>query len=184
MISKSAVRLDLLKVKSAFPEEMAFIEQTVSFLDHNPDCFNRDLEIGHIVSSAFVIDPVARKILLTHHKKLGRWLQLGGHLEQSDESIVAAAKREVMEESGLDCAILEDIFDVDVHLIPLRADFPAHMHYDVRYLCEHDSQKTIAASNESNFLEWHKIDHFKELVGGGLAASRVSAKLQAHFSER
>ena len=90
---------------------------------------------GHLTASAFVLSPDATSLLLIHHSKLGRWLQPGGHLEPEDESLLAAARREAREETGLDeLELLVGPFDVDVHEIPPRSDAPAHLHFDVRYL--------------------------------------------------
>lgn len=90
---------------------------------------------GHLTASAFVLSPDESSLLLIHHSKLGRWLQPGGHLDPEDQSLLAAARREVSEETGLDdLELLIGPFDVDVHAIPSRGDAPAHLHFDVRYL--------------------------------------------------
>ena len=93
---------------------------------------------GHLTASAWVLDRHCTHAALIHHRKLDRWLQPGGHIEVEDVSWRAAAGREVIEETGLAqfCATGEEhqLFDVDVHLIPARADVPEHVHYDLRFL--------------------------------------------------
>lgn len=90
---------------------------------------------GHLTASAFVLSPDSAALLLIHHSKLERWLQPGGHVDPDDESLLAAARREVREETGLEALeLLVEPFDLDVHEIPARRDAPAHLHFDVRYL--------------------------------------------------
>jgi len=99
-------------------------------------CMNRDhFDPGHFTASAFVLSPTADELLLILHAKLGRWLQPGGHVEPSDEDLLAAAQREVSEEAGIAELVLEreGALDVDVHEIPAGRD-PAHQHFDVRFL--------------------------------------------------
>ena len=93
------------------------------------------------------------RVLLAHHRKLGRWLQPGGHSD-GDPDTLAVALREAREESGLDVRALDDaIFDIDVHRIPARGREPAHLHFDVRFLvqAEHDR---FRVSDESHALAW------------------------------
>jgi 8-oxo-dGTP pyrophosphatase MutT (NUDIX family) len=84
---------------------------------------------GHFTASAFVLSPAGDALYLIHHKKLGRWLQPGGHIEPDDSDLLAAARREVLEEVGLAGAPLLDearpVFDVDVHGIPAHKGEPA-----------------------------------------------------------
>ena len=92
-------------------------------------------------------------VLLTHHAKLGRWLQPGGHSD-GDPDTLAVALREAREESGLDVGALDDaIFDLDVHRIPALGREPAHLHFDVRFLVQaaHDR---FRVSDESHALAW------------------------------
>lgn len=93
---------------------------------------------GHLTASAWVLDSTRTHAAMIHHRKLGRWLQPGGHIEDEDASWRAAAQREVTEEVGLSAFIAlpdsEQLFDVDVHAIPVRPDVPAHFHYDLRFL--------------------------------------------------
>jgi 8-oxo-dGTP pyrophosphatase MutT (NUDIX family) len=92
---------------------------------------------------------------LTHHFKLDRWLQLGGHAD-GDTDILRVAMREAHEESGLDDIkpLSQGIFDVDVHPIPARDTEPRHLHYDVRFLLEADANAPLVISSESKDLAW------------------------------
>jgi 8-oxo-dGTP pyrophosphatase MutT (NUDIX family) len=91
---------------------------------------------GHFTASAFVLDAEGEHVLLIHHSKLGRWLQPGGHVEPGDADVLAAARREVAEETGVfDLATAANgLFDLDIHQIPSFGSSPAHLHFDVRTL--------------------------------------------------
>jgi 8-oxo-dGTP pyrophosphatase MutT (NUDIX family) len=95
----------------------------------------RHLAPGHFTASAFVLCPERRRVLLVHHQKLGRWLQPGGHIELGDLDLVAAARREVAEETGVVVGpeLGSGVFDVDIHSIQASPKDGAHLHFDVRY---------------------------------------------------
>ena len=74
----------------------------LEFLSDHPDGVVRECRVGHITASALVMDESATSVLLTLHPKVGRWLQLGGHLELSDASVRAAALRAVFADMNAD----------------------------------------------------------------------------------
>jgi 8-oxo-dGTP pyrophosphatase MutT (NUDIX family) len=143
-------------------EEQAFHNAFVELLRH-PRAFFRDHLPGHITGSAWIVDPQRQHVLLTHHAKLNRWLQPGGHAD-GDENIIGVALREAKEETGLTTLRLvqNSIFDIDVHTIPARNDFPEHLHYDVRFLFEADPGEKIIVTTESHALEWISMDNLDE----------------------
>ena len=112
----------------------------------------RDQE--HVTGSAWVVDRDRTHALLTHHRKLDKWLQLGGHAD-GDSDILRVALREAREESSLEAirAVSEEIFDVDIHTIPARGGELEHFHYDVRFLLEGDRGAPLAVS-EVNRGRW------------------------------
>ena len=114
-------------------EERTACERMRAFVEAHEDCFERNCVPGHITGSAWVLDPTRERVLLTHHRKLDIWVQLGGHSDgETDPAKVALA--EATEESGLEVELLApEIFDIDIHEIPARGDEPAHLHYDVRF---------------------------------------------------
>lgn len=133
----------------------------LSFVKENERCFDRLFEIGHVTASAWLVNHDLSKALLTHHRKLNRWLQLGGHSEEGDVNILSSAIREAREESGLFSIepIRRDIFDIDIHPIPASAKEPAHFHYDVRFLLRAtDPEEKISPSVESHQLKWIEIN--------------------------
>jgi 8-oxo-dGTP pyrophosphatase MutT (NUDIX family) len=154
-------RSDLLQKLSAYrPDSVRdaeCLQAFILFVEHEPHCFERTLEIGHITASAWILDPTHSHVLLTHHRKLHAWLQPGGHCD-GDPDTLRTAFREAHEETGIADieALSEAIFDLDIHPIPATTDFPAHLHYDVRYLLQARST-TFTVSEESFDLAWAEI---------------------------
>jgi ADP-ribose pyrophosphatase YjhB (NUDIX family) len=135
--------------------EWDMYEILLRFVESESHCFDRRLQIGHVTGSAWIVDGTLSQALLTHHFKLDRWLQLGGHADGVPD-ILRVALREAREESGLEYVrpLSEAIFDVDVHPIPARGDEPRHLHYDVRFLLEADAGAPLVISSESKDLAW------------------------------
>jgi 8-oxo-dGTP pyrophosphatase MutT (NUDIX family) len=121
----------------------------------NPRCFERSLVEGHITASAWIVDRTRTHALLHHHRKLGRWLQPGGHAD-GEADVLCVALKEAREETGMVelRPISHEIFDLDVHEIPARGADPAHYHHDVRFLIEGDRNATPVASDESREVTW------------------------------
>ncbi|MDZ7670465.1 MAG: NUDIX hydrolase [Gammaproteobacteria bacterium] len=139
------------------PQERATADMFIDFVERNPRCFERELAEGHVTGSAWLVDRSGGSVLLTHHRKLGRWLQLGGHSD-GNPTTLAVAMQEAGEESGLSITPLsEDIFDLDVHEIPARRDEPAHLHFDVRFALQTLGDETFQVSGESLDLAWVPI---------------------------
>lgn len=126
-----------------------------SYLDHlaaHPDGMWKSCHAGHVTASALVIDPSRGRVLLTLHRKLRMWLQMGGHCEPGDLSLAGAALREATEESGITGLSLLPGGPVrlDSHPIPP----PCHRHHDVQYaaLAPADAQHMV--SDESLDVRW------------------------------
>ena len=158
-------------------EEFEHLQTFERFVNETPRCFARSTLAGHVTGSALVTDAALSQVLLTHHRKLGKWLQLGGHAD-ADVHPERIALREAREESGLgNLALLpyesffllgscETIpFDLDIHVIPERKDTPAHTHYDIRFLLIADASQPIHRSEESNDLGWIAVDEAYGLTG-------------------
>ncbi len=147
------------------PEEADVITRFTAFVEKEPDCFERSLAIGHITGSAWVLNADGSEVLLTHHRKLDRWLQLGGHAD-GESDVLSVAMTEAVEESGLHdfTHIAEGIFDVDIHPIPERKGEPEHLHYDVRYVLRANGSLEYTVSDESHDLRWVKLDDVKALT--------------------
>lgn len=157
-----------------YPERDAHDVQALAlfrgFIEANGDCCERTFAVGHCTGSAWLVSADGERVLLTHHRKLDRWLQLGGHAD-GDGDLAAVALREAQEESGLSGLSLEgDIYDLDRHLIPARGAEPAHWHYDVRFVIRASGNEAFVVSAESHALAWRRID---ELAGDPLVDESV-----------
>lgn len=155
-------RTQLLQLLAEFARRHAtqssIVAEFSDFVRDHSNCCCRELQIGHITGSAWVASGDGRRVLLTHHKKLNRWLQPGGHAD-GDTDIAWVALREVREETGLpDLRIEADIFDLDRHWIPAYRDVPGHWHYDVRFVVHATGSEEFIVSNESHALRWYSID--------------------------
>jgi 8-oxo-dGTP pyrophosphatase MutT (NUDIX family) len=139
-------------------------ERILGFVRAHDDCFERTLLEGHVTGSAWIVNPARTRCLLTHHRKLDRWLQLGGHADGQTDAL-EVAMREAREESGLTSLrpVSEAIFDCDVHPIPGRKTEPEHFHYDVRFLLEADDAEPLVISEESNELAWVSLEDVRTL---------------------
>ena len=162
--------LDLLaRYRAAHPDETTCVDRIRALVETQRDCFERSCFPGHVTASAWLLSPDGKRFLLTHHRKLDRWLQLGGHAD-GDSDVAAAALREAREESGL--AELRFAYaadapvpvDLDVHVIATRGSDPAHHHHDVRFVLVAAPGQTIFASDESTSLEWFEMDALEDVA--------------------
>jgi 8-oxo-dGTP pyrophosphatase MutT (NUDIX family) len=127
----------------------------IAFIDAHPlDAHERSSVQGHLTASGLVLDAPRERALLTFHRKLGRWLQLGGHCD-GDANLAGAALREAREESGIDELAIDPVpIDVDIHSIPARASEPEHLHLDTRFLVFAPPGAREKLSAESLELGW------------------------------
>jgi 8-oxo-dGTP pyrophosphatase MutT (NUDIX family) len=174
-----------LRAHAAFDAtEQAHLDHLLAFLASGGDPIARANPVGHVTASALVIDRRTTTTLLTHHAKLGKWFQLGGHVDIDDETVLGAALREATEESGLAglTAWDEAVFDVDVHTIPFhrRRNEPKHLHFDVRFLLL-ASNRDIAISEESNDLRWFELNE-ATLAAGDDSLGRMIRKVRSRLA--
>lgn len=142
---------------SRHPEEGAVVASFGIFLASDAAVFERSHAAGHFTGSAWLVSADGRRVLLMHHRKLGRWLQPGGHAD-GDADLARVALREAREETGVAGLRAEDgIFDLDRHRIPARGHEPEHWHYDVRYVVRAAAGESFAANGESLGLEWRPV---------------------------
>jgi 8-oxo-dGTP pyrophosphatase MutT (NUDIX family) len=171
----------LARFATASSDEAASLERMRRFVAGPEDPFARDNPEGHVTGSAIIARPDGSEFLLVHHRKLGRWLQPGGHTEDADVSVYEAALREVREETGLvDVAapLGREIFDVDVHPIPAHGRDPAHLHFDVRFLftTERDVNRA-GAEDPRRPMRWCTLKQaLAEGVDGSLERSLRKAR--------
>ncbi|MFY0626968.1 MAG: NUDIX hydrolase [Reichenbachiella sp.] len=172
---------ELSLYKTDFEEESAYIPRFKLLLGEEL-CFSRELTTGHFTASAWILNQHKDAVLMMHHKKLNRWLQPGGHAD-NNEDLVKIATKEAREETGLlDLKRSNDqIFDLDIHLIPERKHIPEHYHYDVRFLFMADENEPIVQNHESNEVKWVKLVDLESLVDFEQSIIRMKHKIKLTF---
>lgn len=151
--------LDMLEAHRAV-ETLEAVERTstermIAFVKTCPRCFERAETRGHVTGSAWVVDHAGERVVLLHHRKLGRWLQPGGHAD-GDPDVARVAAKEAEEETGIQGLVQvgDRPFDVDVHAIPARPHEGGHFHFDVRFLFRAPEGARLVLSDESHELRW------------------------------
>ena len=154
----------LREYRQRCPSESETIARFEAFVGSESRCFERNCWAGHVTGSAWIVNRPQTHVLLTHHRKLNRWLQLGGHSD-GDSDPLQVARREAFEESGLVMEpVCDRLFDIDIHLIPARLEDPAHHHFDARYALRTVGADAFRVSDESHALRWVKIDEIGTLT--------------------
>jgi 8-oxo-dGTP pyrophosphatase MutT (NUDIX family) len=147
-------------------EEARDLAQILSFVTAHERPFDRSIPAGHLTGSAITVSSDGSRVLLLHHRKLGRWLQPGGHGDPGESTGEEVALREALEESGIRGLALHPHaprpLDVDVHDIPPRPGEPAHQHLDLRYLLVAPAGATVAPDlaelHEIRWVRWDEAD--------------------------
>ena len=130
----------------------------LAFLGSAPDGCSREHAAGHITASSLVLDHTGNEVLLTLHPRVGRWIQLGGHCENDDETVVDAALREAREESGIDELTIDpELLSAHTHPITCSLGVPTR-HLDLRFLVRAPEGSRIVRSSESVDLQWWPVD--------------------------
>ncbi|WP_141058327.1 NUDIX hydrolase [Stenotrophomonas rhizophila] len=157
-VADAELRAQLAAYAQRHPAHAALVDEFSTLLDDPENPFLRERLAGHFTGSTWLVSADGERVLLTHHRKLDRWLQLGGHAD-GDRNLARVALKEAEEESGLSGLVLEDgaLFDIDKHWIPERRDVPGHWHYDARYVVRAVGSEQFAISEESLALAWREI---------------------------
>jgi 8-oxo-dGTP pyrophosphatase MutT (NUDIX family) len=176
-----AVRQELSDYRTADPTEAGYVTRMLQLSQASAACERSHFTPGHFTASAFVLSPDRREVILIHHKKLGIWVQPGGHVEATDADLLSAARREVAEEVGLGdldlVSTASSLFDVDIHLIPGRKTEPAHEHFDVRFAFvarTRDFERTEEVAD----VRWVPLADVAEITSD-VSVLRAVRKLQA-----
>jgi 8-oxo-dGTP pyrophosphatase MutT (NUDIX family) len=155
-VSQPSLSLSLDDYALRCPDDEA-TQQFADFLRGTPAAFERSNREGHFTGSSWLVSADGERVLLMHHRKLGRWLQPGGHAD-GDPDLARVALREAEEETGLSDLVVEPaIFDIDRHWIPERGLEPGHWHYDVRYVVRARGSEAFVLNEESLALAWRDI---------------------------
>lgn len=163
-IGRAALADAIERYLQRYPDESDMCERFLDFVRRESGCFQRSTREGHVTGSAWVVDARGSHTLLTHHRKLDKWLQLGGHAD-GDHDVVRVALTEAREESGItDVRLLHpEIFDLDIHVIPARMNDPEHLHYDVRYVILAGNTEHVVGE-ESHDLAWVPVEQITDFT--------------------
>ncbi|MET7893709.1 NUDIX hydrolase [Streptomyces mirabilis] len=153
---------DAVLVLKQYEDQEALRQVYLDHLSEHPDGMWKACTAGHVTASALVIDPVGGRVLLTLHRKLRMWLQMGGHCEPGDPTLAAAALREATEESGIEGLILlpGGPMTLDRHAIPA----PCNWHLDVQYAALAPAEAVAAISDESLDLRWFPYEEVADVA--------------------
>jgi len=159
-----------------WPAEATTVELFHALLQEAAQAYRRERLAGHYTASAWVVSRDGARTLLTHHRKLGLWLQLGGHAD-GERDLTVAAFKEAEEESGLSGLRIEAaIFDLDRHWIPEHKGVPAHWHYDVRFVVHAGDDEGYTVSDESLDLAWREISQLASDPQADASVRRMAGK--------
>ena len=167
---------EIASYKTSYREEELFVPKFIELLS-SARAFYRDHLPGHITGSAWIVNQDFSKTLLIEHAKLKKWLQPGGHADGETE-VMNVARREALEETGVSGLIplSTTFFDLDIHPIPERKDFPAHDHYDVRYIFQVNDSVELTISDESTGLKWVSFETIASLTHNNQSIMRMVEK--------
>jgi 8-oxo-dGTP pyrophosphatase MutT (NUDIX family) len=136
------------------PAQDSLRHAVLAFVHGRTDACHRACVSGHVTASALVLDHSGTQVLLTLHPRLGRWVQLGGHCDDDDVDVVAAALREATEESGVaGLRIAPELAAVHVHPVVCSLGVPTR-HLDLQFVAHAPADAQIAISDESDDLQW------------------------------
>jgi 8-oxo-dGTP pyrophosphatase MutT (NUDIX family) len=164
------------------PAQDTLRHAVLAFLAARPDACQRACVPGHITASALVLDHTGTHTLLTLHPRFGRWLQLGGHCEDTDPDIRSAALREATEESGIAGLTIDpELAALHVHPVTCSLGVPTR-HLDLQFVVRAPADAEIIRSDESLDLQWWPLDGLPAGTDFGLrqlAETTVSVAVSA-----
>ena len=174
-----AARARALALLAGAGESAAPSETTRLFRDFaatHVDCCERTCVPGHFTGSGWVVSADGERALLLHHRKLGIWVQPGGHAD-GDGDLAAVALREAEEETGLPGLRVEGgVFDLDCHSIPARGSDPEHYHYDVRFVVRAGASESFVVNEESHALKWIPVAELAADESADASVRRMAQK--------
>ncbi len=155
--------------RPADPAQDSLRHAVLAFVHGRDDACRRECVAGHVTASALVLDHSGSRVLLTLHPRLGRWVQLGGHCDDDDADVLAAALREATEESGVAGLRIEpELAAVHVHPVTCSLGVPTR-HLDLQFVAHAPAGAQIAISDESDDLRWWPADALPDGTDHALA---------------
>ena len=163
--SISQAKQEVLYAISSSSESDLAREKILEFITEHNDALHRTCVEGHLTGSAMIIESSYERVLVMLHKKLGIWLQPGGHAD-GEGYLSNVAFREAFEETGINnLALWTTAIDCDVHKIPEFGDEKEHFHFDLTYLLLAPEKAVIKRNHESTDMRWVTLEELKALTG-------------------
>lgn len=175
-------RAALARMTPAGPGQDALRDRFVAHLDAHPDGVLRSCRPDHVTASTVVLSADGSRVLLTLHAKARRWFQLGGHLEPGDATLAGAARREALEESGVEVVLDPVPVHLSEHAVPFCGPDGDVHHLDVRFVAVAPDDARHTVSDESLDVRWWPVDDLPnpELAATvALSVARVRARQEA-----
>ncbi|MGH8159097.1 MAG: NUDIX hydrolase [Rhodanobacter sp.] len=173
----------LRRYRDQWQAETATVVEFEKLLHARANVFERSHMPAHFTGSAWLVSADGLRVLLMHHRKLDRWLQPGGHAD-GDADLARVALREAQEETGVsDLCIEGDIFDIDRHRIPARANEAKHWHYDVRYVVRAGVDERFVINEESQALAWRLVRELADNASLDASLRRMARKWLTRFAD-
>ena len=136
----------------------------------------RSCRPDHLTASTVIVGASADQVLLTLHRRLGRWLQTGGHCEPGDQTLLAAARREAVEESGIRGLWVDPVpLRLDRHRVACGPREPAR-HLDVQFLAVAPAAAQEQVSAESTALGWFGVEALPDSADSSVRALVAAAR--------
>lgn len=166
--------LEVLSVRTPVDErERESIEKFLADVPHLVEPYDEALGLVHVTASAIVVSDAGDKVALHLHKRLGMWLQPGGHID-AGETPAQGALREAEEETGLPVRH-EDGNGLFVH-VDVHAGPKGHTHHDLRYVVRAPEVPMNPAEGESPDARWFTWDEAIEIADVGLVGGLLATK--------
>lgn len=173
---RASVRADVVARVPVDDREATSIKRFLTAYDYLADPFDQELDAVHVTASGIVIGD--RGVMLLKHKRLGIWLQPGGHVDPG-ETPWEAARRETQEETGLD-ARLNGPFDDDGVPVLVHVDVHdggrGHTHLDLRYLVDVGAADPAPPDGESQEIAWFAWPDAIALADPGLRGALLALR--------
>ena len=164
------------------PAQDSVRNAVLAFVLARPDACSRSCEPGHVTASTLLLDHTGRQALLTLHPRIGRWVQLGGHCEDTDPDIASAALREATEESGIEGVVVDPV-PAAIHVHALTCSLGvATRHLDVQFVAHAPAGSEITRSDESLDLRWWPLDGVPDDADFGLRQLAAAAAARGQTS--
>jgi hypothetical protein len=152
------VRRALAGYRPHTEQERLDVARIEALLALGEEAFSRSAPL-HVTGSALPVHPPTGRVALHWHRKVGRWLQLGGHADAGERDPAAIALREAEEESCLSLCHFPDpesplLLHVEVVRVPAWGDEPEHEHADFRYVVATDDPDVVPNPAHPEALRW------------------------------